>query len=238
MSTQQTRGPHPRDPQLFGSEAQIAKLRNAVRDLSWLLSGGYPEKASLKLVGDRYKLTKRQRLATRRSACSEGMATQVSKTCTTGEEVAGSILLIDGFNIIITIETLISGGYLFKGRDAVIRDISGVHGSYKLLGVTRMAVNTLVKYLKEKGVSELRWYFDRPVSNSGRLTGLTKEVAAEYGLQTTAATVFNPDRHLLNGEGIVISSDSQVLYHCQRWLNLEALFYTTNSNHIIDLSGV
>ena len=46
-------------------------LRAAVADLSWLLSRGYAEPSALKLVGDRFQLTERQRIAVMRSACSD-----------------------------------------------------------------------------------------------------------------------------------------------------------------------
>ena len=59
------RGPDPRDPAAFAPE-EWPRLRQAVVDLSWLLTRGYAPVSSLKLVGDRYELTERQRTAVRR----------------------------------------------------------------------------------------------------------------------------------------------------------------------------
>src|SRR4051794_12700876 len=56
------RGPGPQDPEWFSSEAR-PDLAQATADLSWLLSRGYAEPSSLKLVGDRYRLVERQRVA-------------------------------------------------------------------------------------------------------------------------------------------------------------------------------
>ena len=64
------RGPHPADEKLFAPEA-ISDLRSALADFSLLLTKGYAEKSSLKLVGDKFSLTERQRLAIMRSACSD-----------------------------------------------------------------------------------------------------------------------------------------------------------------------
>ena len=64
------RGPHPDDAKLFAPE-KIAHLRNAVEDFSLLLTKGYADKGALKLVGDKFSLTQRQRLAVMRSACSD-----------------------------------------------------------------------------------------------------------------------------------------------------------------------
>ena len=40
-------------------------------DLSWLLGRGYAIVSAVKLVGDRWSLTERQRMAVRRAACSD-----------------------------------------------------------------------------------------------------------------------------------------------------------------------
>ena len=64
------RGPDPRDAEAFGPSA-LPALRGAVADLSWLLERGYAIVSAVKLVGDRWSLTERQRLAVRRAACSD-----------------------------------------------------------------------------------------------------------------------------------------------------------------------
>nr|GFD16566.1 hypothetical protein [Tanacetum cinerariifolium] len=50
-------------------------LRRAATELSWLLTRGYPPSATLKLVGDRYALTERQRWAVGRAACPDELRT-------------------------------------------------------------------------------------------------------------------------------------------------------------------
>src|SRR5688500_3971235 len=59
------RGPHPEDGRLFATD-QLPALREATRDLSWLLSRDYASPSALKLVGDRYQLEARQRIAAAR----------------------------------------------------------------------------------------------------------------------------------------------------------------------------
>ena len=58
--TRNHRGPDPRDDDAFGPHAWPA-LRQAVAELSWLLERGYASTSALKLVGDRWSLTERQR---------------------------------------------------------------------------------------------------------------------------------------------------------------------------------
>jgi len=71
----QHRGPHPKDKDLFGPDA-LMELRAATRDLCWLMTLGYATVSSLKLVGDRYWLTERQRRAVLRSSCSKQALTR------------------------------------------------------------------------------------------------------------------------------------------------------------------
>ena len=64
------RGAHPDDERLFRPQ-DWDTMKAALMDLSMLLSKGYPLNASLKLIGDHFDLTQRQRLAAMRSACSD-----------------------------------------------------------------------------------------------------------------------------------------------------------------------
>ena len=56
------RGAAPEDAVAFGAEA-LPRLREAGVDFCWLLSRGYAHRSGIKIVGDRYALTERQRLA-------------------------------------------------------------------------------------------------------------------------------------------------------------------------------
>ncbi len=137
------RGPHPADEELFSEDA-LPRLRNAVEELSWLRSRGYAEASALKLVGDRYQLRRRQRVAVGRCACSDAAkARRASKLCEPGA-VMGRPLLIDGLNVITTIEVALAGGVLLLGRDGCMRDMASFHGSYRMVHESERAVAILV----------------------------------------------------------------------------------------------
>src|SRR4051794_30650227 len=97
--TRKHRGPGPQDPIWFGAEAQ-AGLRAAAGDLSWLLSRGYAAPSALMLVGNRYGLVERQRVAVLRSACADAaLASRRSRELDL-RAIRGRPLRIDGFNLI------------------------------------------------------------------------------------------------------------------------------------------
>src|SRR5215510_4417589 len=129
---QRHRGAHPADQRLFEPKHHET-LRRAVGDLSLLLSRGYAPAASLKLVGDHFALKERQRLAVARAACSDQQLESREQTRLPLESVKGQDLLIDGFNIIVTAEAALSGGVMIQCRDGCARDMSSVHGSYRLV---------------------------------------------------------------------------------------------------------
>jgi hypothetical protein len=40
--------------------------------------------------------------------------------------VAGQDLVVDGFNVLITVEALLGGAFLFVGRDTAYRDVNPI----------------------------------------------------------------------------------------------------------------
>ena len=213
------RGPHPKDSVLFGSPA-IGDLRLAVQDFSLLLTKGYAEKSALKLVGDRFSLTKRQRLAVMRNACSDQQLILRKKNEIQLADLAGQAIAIDGYNVLITIEAAISGACIFIGRDGCFKDLASIHGTYRKVTETIPSVHLIGRFLKELGIAGALWLLDSPVSNSGRLKTLIGRIARENNWNWEIELLLNPDTKLIKTALIVASSDSIVLDHCKRWVNL------------------
>jgi hypothetical protein len=219
------RGPHPRDRDLF-SETGAPSLRAAVADLSLLLSRGYPPVSSLKLVGDRYGLRERQRNAVSRSACAdETLAGRVASRVTI-EDARGVNLIIDGFNVIVSVEAALSGAVVLHCRDDAYRDLASVHGSYRRVAETHQAVVLIGDFVDRVEPAQTVWLLDRPVSNSGRLAAAIEEEAARRGASWVVRLVADPDPILKKATEPVATSDSAILDRCYRWLGL--------TRHVID----
>jgi hypothetical protein len=231
------RGPHPADAKLFASEA-IPDLQSATADFSLLLTKGYAEKSALKLVGDKFSLTERQRLAIMRSACSDQQLASRNRRCVAIESLAGQPIVIDGYNVLITVEAAMSGACVFKGRDGCFRDLASIHGTYRKVTETIPALQLVGGFLKEIGVSEAAWLLDSPVSNSGRLKTLIGELAGKSKWDWEIELLLSPDAELKKTDLVVASSDSVVLDGCKRWANLatEIIKRKFASVRVIDLS--
>ncbi|MHC4791500.1 MAG: DUF434 domain-containing protein [Planctomycetota bacterium] len=231
------RGPHPADAKLFGPAA-INDLRSAIADFSLLLTKGYADKSALKLVGDKFSLTQRQRLAIMRSACSDQHLNLRNQHRIEIENLANKPITIDGYNVLITIEAAMSGGVIFKGRDGCFRDLASIHGTYRKVTETIPAVRLIGKFLEEIGITDCIWLLDSPVSNSGRLKTLIGELAQKIGWNWQVELLTSPDTKLIKSDRIVASSDSIVLDGCKRWVNLaRAIIEKKIANaKVIDLS--
>lgn len=219
--TRSHRGPHPADAELF-APAVLPRLRGAVSDLSWLLTRGYATPGALQLVGNRYALEARQRQAVTRSACPDAALARRRSAEVGPEEVAGRTLLIDGYNVLTTIETALGGGVVLLGRDGACRDIAGVHGTWRRVEETVPALRLVGGFLAARlRPARCVWYLDAPVSNSGRLRGIIESTASEAGWDWSVEVVPDVDARLAAPtDATIATADAEILDGCGRWYAL------------------
>ena len=214
------RGKSSEDDELFGTVKQQNKLHQGLEDMNYLLSRDYPAKSSLTLVGNRYRLKSRQLLALQGISCSQkDIAMRRAKELLV-KDLMGQTLYIDGFNILILLETIMSGGFIFKGSDGCYRDISSVHGTYRKVNQTEKALILIGELLRSLEVEKAIWIFDTPVSNSGKLKILCYELAEQYGFSWDVYLENSPDKFLIQNDRLISSSDAWILNECTSWFNL------------------
>ena len=223
------RGKNTGDDTLFGSEKQLSKLKLAVEDMQYMLSREYPEKAASDLVGNRYRLKPRQIQALRGASASIQQLDNRQLKHVDISDLKDKTVYLDGFNVLILLESLLSEAYVFEGLDGCIRDLSGVHGTYKRVNQTLRAVELVASFYRKNQIHQLVWIFDKPVSNSGRIKQIVLEFAEEHHLNWEADLQYNPDKFLAESSAIVISSDAWILDHCKEWFNLIGYLITEES---------
>jgi len=232
------RGPHPDDATLFAPVAWMS-LRTAVAELSWLLTRGYATPSALKIVGDRHNLTDRQRTAVMRCACSDqSRDARVSRRLEPAS-VAGQTILIDGYNVLTSIEAALGNCVILIARDSCWRDMASIHGTCRKVDETLPALQIAGDEIGKIGVDGCVWYLDAPVSNSGRLASIMREMASPHGWNWDVQIVPSPDAILSNPTGIVATADSVILDRCGRWINLAQWIIEGRnlSSNLIDLSN-
>lgn len=218
MERRQHRGAAPEDEGLFGP-AQLPILRSAAHEIVWLLDRGYRMEPSVSFVGGHHQLAARQRNALTRALCSSAQQADRRARAIPPAGLAGRILAIDGFNVVIAVEVALSKGILLEGMDGGVRDMAGLRGSYHLVTETKSAVGLVGRVLTEAGVAGTQWFLDAPVSNSGRLRAEILAQASAWPFACEVDLVPNPDPILSELDGVA-SCDSAILDRCQSWFNL------------------
>ena len=221
--TRRHRGPHPQDAELFG-DAALPRLRAATADLSWLLSRGYALPGALQVVGNRYELEARQRQAVTRCACTDEAKQRRGAAEVTAGALAGSTLLIDGYNVLTTVEAALGGAVVLHARDGAYRDIAGVHGTFRHVMETIPSLTRIGATAAGLGVARCVWFLDAPVSNSGRLKGTIESLAAQFAWPWEVRVVPDPDVDLVappsTASDVIATADAGILGACGPWFSL------------------
>ena len=212
------RGYDIKDAKLFSS-LEVQKLKMCVEDTVHLLNRGYPFSSSLQFTANHYRCPSRQILMLSRAICSDNSLRVKREKEQTASALEGATLYIDGFNLIITLEILFSGGTLFIARDGCVRDIAGMRGSYHLIDETDKAIGLLAKAVNELKVANVVFYLDSPISNSGNLKSRLFHFIDYFNCPIEVDLVFNPDVQMY-GKSIVATADGIILENCQSWFNL------------------
>lgn len=212
------RGPHPEDAALFAPAAWPA-LRQATAELCWLFTRGYAKTSALKLVGDRHRLAGRQRSAVDRCACADSARIDRAGRRLGSDALAGRVVRVDGYNVLTTVEVALGGGVVLASCDGTYRDIASMHGTYRKVAETMPALELLGGMTAASRAGTWCWYFDRPVSNSGRLKKIIETLAAERGWRWQVELVPDPDAVLAISADPVATADSAVLDRCGTWFN-------------------
>ena len=231
------RGPHPEDARLFAAEIH-ARLSQAVDDLSWLLTRGYAHDSSLKLVGDRYGLVARQRIAVARCSCSDGDGDRRRIHEVTAQSLSNRSVKTGWIQCVDDHRGRPVRGVILAARDGAFRDMASMHGTYRKVAETLPAFELFGAQLADLNLAECIWYLDRPVSNSGRRKSLMEELARKKGWPWQVELEQNPDALLAESPEVVATADSVILDRCRWWYNLARIVVTRHVRQawIVDLS--
>jgi hypothetical protein len=211
MTNLKNRGKEASDDALFGTEKMQFKLKEAVTDMHYFLSRGYGEKSTLALVGNRYRLNARQQQAVRGMSASQKQIDDRKAKEIKSNELEGKEIAIDGFNVLILLESMLSNAYIFKGQDGFFRDLSSVHGTYKKVQQTSQAVEIIAAFFINEKIKKAFWLFDKPVSNSGKLKQMIEETAKKNNFDWEVQLVNNPDKAMAERDWTVLTSDAWIL---------------------------
>lgn len=208
----------------------IDKVIEAAYDYKYLLSRGYPMKASLNLVVSRYLLSKHERLLLFRCIHSSKYVEEIGKklVCT---KLGEHKLVLDFYNVVISTINMLRGGEVYLCDDCVPRDLRGSklrNDDYIYVPKALKIITQVIESLKPKQVIAV---VDKDVSHSLEhafsLYLELKSTGIDYSYELTSS----PDNKIISYSKndyryVVASTDSLVMARSSRIAPLT--FYIMN----------
>ena len=185
-------------------------FRQGVLDYFYLQDRKYPQKGTLKLVGDRYKLSGDQRTVLYRGISSEIYSHNREKRLTTN--IKDKNLFIDGYNVLFTILNYRLGRLVFISTDGMLRDAGSLHGKIRDDVLFYDCINLFFDYLNSEKPASLNIFLDSPVSHSQKHKSTIDKTLDQLSLNGKCLLVKSPDYEIKqNSDGIICSSDTAII---------------------------
>jgi hypothetical protein len=186
------------------------EFKTACHDYHWLLSKEYPERGSLKMVGDRYKLTRDQR-----SVLYRGISSESASLFRNGRLITLSHkmhLVIDGYNVLFTILNYRLGRMVFVSTDGILRDAGSLHGKLRDDRLLGECIEDLLTTLIPFNPLRINIFLDSPVSSSYRHHQIIGQMLKDFSLPGTCSLVHSADQEIKSfNTGILASSDTVLI---------------------------
>lgn len=193
-------------------------LKEPIYDLRFLLDRGYNKDSAIRVVADKYRLTKKERNFLLRAIFSKKEAEEHRKKLT--KSVKARDLVVDGYNVLITVESFLKNKELFLSDDGFVRDVSATFGKYRISRTTPKAAEKILNALKAHRPRSVTFIFDSQVSFSGELCKMFRERMSEIGIKGDASTAENADYTIIEANKIVSTSDRAIIKKAERVLDL------------------
>lgn len=188
------------------------KFKFAKRDYLYLLERSFPQKGIIKLIGDRYKLSGTERTMLYRGITTKENTVHRKHKIAHVKDVKSSDLIIDGYNVMITIGNYLNGNTLFISNDGFLRDAAEMHGKVFRKVLMEKVMKLIIEDLRYLRIKNCIFYFDKPVSKSGELAARMSEQLIHAGIKGRAETADSPDYLLKRTKtGYIATSDSSII---------------------------
>lgn len=203
--------------ELFADSA----FRCAASDYRWLREHGYPESPSLKLVGDKHRLSRTARNILYRSVIPVQVAENrrrrlIPLEASSHMGLGGRTLVVDAYNVVLTVLNYRLGHPVFRCADDLIRDAGGAKRRVNRLTVFLSVLDELASLLIAAGPNRAELYFDRPFSGSETHAAAMDASAADAAALIDCRLVDHADRAVVEAvrsasDAVLCSSDSGII---------------------------
>jgi hypothetical protein len=200
------------------------KLREPAADIRYLLCRGYRRKGVIRFVSNHYRLAEEERHILTRLVFDPETAVKRSNKKLACSRLKGCDIFIDGYNVLITMESVLQNETVWFADDGFLRDTRGIFKNHTNTATTYRAVDEMLATLSELEVDSATILLDTQMSNSGKLAQFIRKRAAKYPFNADARTSKHVDFDLkqVGPKGVIATADSVIVDAVERAVDLTA----------------
>jgi hypothetical protein len=214
-----------------------AKLADAVRELRYLLNRGYPLDSAVLFVANHHRLKLNERNLLARCVFSKAEVASHRAKAVSSAKVRGKRIGVDGYNALITAESILTGKPVVRCDDGFIRDLRAIFGKYRMSPATPRALTKVINAIAKARPSEVVIMFDSQVSRSGELAAMVRQRLKRIGPEGDARTAAGVDLKV-RGFEVAASSDRAIIERVKAAWDIPAEIMRRRSANVIDLTTI
>jgi len=195
----------------------------AGKDLRHLLGRGFNRESAVRFVADRYQLSRTERLILYRGVYDKATAQMHRRKTVSKMGIRDKRLAVDGYNVMITLESALLGRLLILCDDGIVRDVSAVHSKYRSSNTTDKALDKIVTEIASLKPSQVMFFLDGQISKSGELASLIRAKFAHIDQRGGAVAARNADSMALSFGEVVATSDSALIERAEAVTDLAGI---------------
>jgi len=194
----------------------------AITDIRYLLDRGYPRKGAITFVCNHYRLDIKWRYVFTRVVFGRDTIQNRREKTVKCEDLDGEVVLVDGYNVLIGVESALKGEPVYLCDDGFLRDIRGVFRNYRCSGLTERAMNEILVVLTGFAPFRVEFLFDSQISKSGEMARWVEKKLKDVGLTGVARTSRHVDHDLKQSNGIIATADGSIIDEVPKAVNIQA----------------
>lgn len=197
-------------------------MKQAAQEARLLADRGYPAASAVRFVSDHHRLSEDQRMVLKRVIVPARTALSRMARALRLNALRDREVFLDGYNCIITTESLLAGFAVYLCDDGFLRDTRGFFRRYWSIGKASCAAIEILSLLAEGRPSRTVFLLDCQISHSGELAAEIRGLMAQMNLSGDVLCLKDVDRQLKSCGKIVASSDGNVIDSAPEAIDLPA----------------
>ncbi len=195
-------------------------VKEAAKDYKYLLNRGYNYSGALDLITSRYLLTKEDRMLLYRCVHRDEDACEVISKVVSPDKVSGQTIVIDGYNVILTVTSAIENRCLYLCDDGIVRDLRSVHIKDFTTPSIKQAIKEIVNALRQIAPKAVIVFLDKNVSWSRKHAMVLESSLTSMNINVKIELVTKTDTCVIASQSITATSDFVILQKAKEIFDL------------------